>query len=374
MRKMAFILMLAFVLLITFDSTACAEEVSVSAQAYALYCVENEQLITGKNYDDKLKMASTTKIMTTLLALEQAAIDDTVVTFTQDMVTEGSSMYLKVGDRLHLSDLASGMMMCSGNDAANATAVSMAGSLSGFAELMNQKARHIGMTNTNFVTPSGLDDDAHYSTAFDMAKLMAYALENDDFRELTCSKSKTVDFLIPKTSVTYYNHNRLLSMYEYCIGGKTGYTEAAGRCLVSAAQKDSVTLVCVTLNAPSDWHDHMALYDYGFDALCAVKPEGSTMDYTVDVVGGTKDTLDLYVKDSPDIVVDRGLEDSVETNVYIPAFVYAPVKKGTQLGMINYELNGDVIAQTPLYASQGIILNKKNNLFDKILNLLGSFG
>lgn len=185
-----------------------------------------------------MKPASTTKIMTSLITLEEAASCNSEVTFKQEMVAEGSSMYLKVGEKVRLSDLASGMMMASGNDAANAAAYTISGSPEKFSQRMNEKAKQIGMTNTNFVTPSGLDDDNHYSSAKDMALLMSYALENDDFANLTAKKSVTVEFLEPKSKKTAYaNHNRLLSLYPYCTGGKTGYTTVAGRCLVSSAKK-----------------------------------------------------------------------------------------------------------------------------------------
>ena len=171
-------------------------------------------------------------------------------------------MYLKVGEKVRLSDLAVGMMMQSGNDAANAAAIAIAGSTDAFADLMNEKAREIGMENTHFVTPSGLDDEAHYSTARDMAKLMAYALKNDRFSEITAQTSADGAFYHAREQAcTYPNHNRLLSLYEGCIGGKTGYTMTAGRCLVTAAKRGGMTLIAVTLDDRDDWDDHTALYD-----------------------------------------------------------------------------------------------------------------
>ena len=157
---------------------------------------------------------------------------------------------------------------------------------------MNEKAKQIGMTNTNFVTPSGLDDDNHYSSAKDMALLMSYALENDDFANLTAKKSVTVEFLEPKTKKTAYaNHNRLLSLYPYCTGGKTGYTTVAGRCLVSSAKKDGVTLVCVTLNDRNDWNDHISLYDYAFEKYRGVDCKDADFCADIPCVGGDKDSV-----------------------------------------------------------------------------------
>ena len=225
---------------------------TTSAQAFVLYCPDNNTVICSKNADEKMKPASTTKIMTSLITLEEAASCNSEVTFKQEMVAEGSSMYLKVGEKVRLSDLASGMMMASGNDAANAAAYTISGSPEKFSQRMNEKAKQIGMTNTNFVTPSGLDDDNHYSSAKDMALLMSYALENDDFANLTAKKSVTVEFLEPKSKKTAYaNHNRLLSLYPYCTGGKTGYTDGAGRCIVYFIDTDDIRAVAVLLGCPS---------------------------------------------------------------------------------------------------------------------------
>ena len=200
--------LLSCALAFCFPVAVHAEEApETGAEAMVLYCVENESVILSKNKDREMRPASTTKLMTTLLALEEAAKNDRVVTFTQEMTAEGSSMYLKLGEQVRLSDLAAGMMMCSGNDAANAAAIAIAGSDKKFANLMNTRARQLGMTHTHFVTPSGLDDDNHYSTAYDMALLMRAGLQNADFADLTYQKTKTVRFVQPSgKSVTYSNN------------------------------------------------------------------------------------------------------------------------------------------------------------------------
>ncbi len=350
MKKAVGIAVICALIFLNMNITACAESPTVCAQAYVLYCVENDTIILQNNAHDRMKPASTTKLMTTLLALESCEKSDVVVKFREEMISEGSSMYLKVGDSVHLSSLAVGMMMASGNDAANATALTVSSDFESFSRLMNERARQIGMENTNFVTPSGLDDDNHYTTAVDMAKLMTHCLKNERFCEITKSTSMTVDFLTPQKSVTYNNHNRLLSLYEYCIGGKTGYTKSAGRCLVSAAKKDGVTLIAVTFNAPSDWSDHIALYDYGFEHYKAVENfDNST--YKLDVVGGEKDEIGLYFKNQPEVVLKTEDIARVERKVYIPKFLYAPITAHECVGMIIYELDGEVVSQTPLYTS-----------------------
>ena len=354
MRKAVCVVLIFTLLFYSQSFTACANDVSVSAQAYVLYCVENGEVLLSHNENEKMKPASTTKIMTTLLALEKAKENDRIVKFEESMIAEGSSMYLKVSDTLHLSDLAVGMMMASGNDAANAVALTLAESVEDFSVLMNKRAKEIGMKNTNFVTPSGLDDENHYSTAYDLALLMSKALDNENFCEITKNTDMTVSFLTPKKQVSYHNHNRLLSLYEYCIGGKTGYTKSAGRCLVSAAKKDSVTLVAVTLNAPSDWEDHQKMYDYGFSKLASVNCDDEKKSFKVNVVGGETEEVSLYCKESDVAVVSIDNKDKVKRTVYTPQFVYAPIRIDDQLGMVVYTLNGDIIAQNPLYALKDV--------------------
>lgn len=330
--------------------SASAKEVSASARAFVLYCPQTGDIILSKNKDERLAMASTTKVMTTLLTLEEADEDDRAVEFTDEMIAEGSSMYLSVGEKVRLSDLAVGMMMQSGNDAANAAAIAVDGSIERFCDRMNIKASELGMKNTHFVTPSGLDDEEHYSTAFDMALLLSAAMENERFSEITRNTSMSVSFLSPDDkTVTYPNHNKLLKLYEPCIGGKTGYTEKAGRCLVSCAQKDGVRLVCVTLDDPDDWDDHIALFEEGFSALKATTlgEEGET--FSVPLVGAENDTLTLTYTPQTAVLSDGEI---TERKLILPDFVYAPAKKGEALGAIVFFSDGKEIARAALTARE----------------------
>lgn len=370
MRKIICIIM-AVVAVALCPITAAAQpysDLSISAQAYVLYCADNGKIISSKNENKKMKPASTTKLMTSLLALEEASSLNKKVKFTDDMIAEGSSMYLKIGDVVTLKDLAAGMMMASGNDAANAAALSISGSFEKFAEKMNRRAEQIGMKNTHFVTPSGLDDDNHYSTAIDMAILMSYALENEEFAKLTSQKSATVEFLEPQSKVTTYsNHNRLLSLYEYCIGGKTGYTMSAGRCLVSAAKKDGLTLVCVTFNDRNDWNDHIALYNYGFDEYSMYSSDDSDFFADIPCVGGEKDMVSVTGEKPVSIVVEASEIDSVKRQVYIDSFLYAPICRGEEVGKIRYLKDGKLIAENSIVAVDNINALKENkNIFIKI--------
>ncbi len=347
-----------------------ADALGTSAQAHILMDAQSGIILSQNNEHTKLKMASTTKLMTTLLALEEAEKKDKVVTFTDDMIAEGSSMYLKAGEKVRLSDLAKGMMMASGNDAANAVALTLGGSFEDFAALMNAKAEEIGMKNTNFVTPSGLDDDNHYSTAFDMALLMAEALKNEAFCKISASKEEKVEFVYPEGKVsTYPNHNRLLSIYQYCTGGKTGYTQAAGRCLVSSAQKDGVTLVAVTLNAPDDWDDHKALYEYGFSLYTKVEPEDNRI-YNIRVSGGEEDFLTASADEKTALTVPADRINDIEKTVYLPTFIFAPVEKDSIVGKIIYTLDGKELKTTYIKAQSSVAAKPQPGFFARLLKAI----
>lgn len=368
--KKLFCLLLSYVILSLSVIPVCAEEVDTSATAFVLYCADNGKVLLSEDEDTRLPMASTTKIMTTLLTLEAAADENRVMEFTEEMVAEGSSMYLRIGEKVRLYDLAVGMMMQSGNDAANAAAIGIAGSIDAFAALMNEKARQIGMTNSHFVTPSGLDEEEHYSTAHDMALLMAYALKNDDFAYLTAQTSMEVHFVYPADRfVTYTNHNKLLRLYDDCIGGKTGYTDQSGRCLVSAAKREGMTLIAVTLDDPDDWDDHIALYEYGFENYTAVTPTDE--DHSIRVMGGTADDVNLYSNDAQPLIVPKKDGDSIKTQVFLPPFVYAPTEEGTVAGKVVYTLNGSVIGESPLYYSESVAYDdRKRGFFEWLKDLL----
>ena len=235
---------------------AVAEALEVSATAAVLMDADMGQVLYEKNGDRQMLIASTTKIMTALVVLEHAAPDD-VITVTPDHMAEGSSMYLKAGETVRVEELLYGLLLCSGNDAALAL-TECAGGLTPFVALMNEKAAALGMARTSFANPNGLDADGHYSTARDMAVLAAAAVENPTFRRICSSRSVTIG------QRTMENHNRLLRQMEGCVGLKTGYTQAAGRTLVSCTERDGCRLVAVTLQDGNDWADHAALYDYGF--------------------------------------------------------------------------------------------------------------
>ena len=238
-----------------------AAEISVSAYAAVLLDCDSGEILYEKNADDKMLIASTTKIMTVLVALDCARLDE-VAEVTYDHMVEGSSMYLKPGETVTVEELLYGLMLCSGNDAALCLAEHCGGSIAGFVVLMNEKAAELGMERTSFENPNGLDGDKHYSTARDMALLAKAAAEDPTFCRICSTKTVQIG------QRTMSNHNKLLSQLDGCIGMKTGYTKAAGRTLVSCCERDGRRLVAVTLCDGDDWNDHERLYAWGFAREC----------------------------------------------------------------------------------------------------------
>lgn len=338
----------------------------VSAQSAVVLTADTGAVLFEKDGHTPRPVASTTKIMTALLALEAAQEQgDPLVDITQEMVAvEGSSMGLQTGDSISLTGLAAGMLLASGNDAANAAALYLDGSLESFAARMNQRAAALGMEDTHFVTPSGLDgEDAqglgHLSTAYDMALLARAALEDQAFRQLCSSPSLAVEFAEPVKRVTYTNHNKLLTQYPGCVGVKTGFTKEAGRCLVSAAERDGALLIAVTLNAPNDWQDHTALLDYGFSQVEPYQLAGGDVRLTVPVVGSPVEVVSLRGSNGGEVTLPLGQGAQVERVVHAPKFLYAPVEAGEQVGEICWYLEGQLLGSAPLTAAGAAPLQEK---------------
>ena len=230
---------------------------AVSAQGAVVIDADTGETLFEQNADSRLPMASTTKIMTALVALGEGDLDRVYTVKPEYAAVEGSSMYLKAGETLSLRDTLYGLMLASGNDAAVAIA-GECGGMNAFVGKMNAKAVELGLTDTHFDNPNGLPSDTHYTTAHELAKITAAALKDPVFRQIVSTKSCTV------SGHALSNHNRLLSMYDGAIGVKTGFTRAAGRCLVSAAERNGRTIIAVTLNDPNDWNDHREMLDAGF--------------------------------------------------------------------------------------------------------------
>lgn len=330
----------------------------ISAECAVVVERQTGRVIAAKNAARRASMASTTKIMTALLLCESGRLDEEITVTDQMVRVEGSSMGLLPGDRVHLRDLLYGMMLASGNDAANTTAIVLGGSIEGFAELMNGKAAELGMTDTHFVTPSGLDDDEHYSTALDMAKLTVYAMKNADFAAAVGSRSATLEYGNPPYRRTLTNHNKLLGSYEGICGVKTGFTKKSGRCLVSCAERDGVGVIAVTLRAPNDWNDHRAMLDLGFAALQKQAAEAPKLPDLP--VFGRSQRATLTVQPTEICLLPQDLAQ-IECEVQLPPFLFGPLEAGQVVGSVTYYFGGCAVAAADITVAQAVFVPVKES-------------
>ncbi len=321
---------------------AALEPPEVSAACAILVDAGSGRVLYQKNEDEERLIASITKLMTALVASESMEdYDATVVIEPEWTGAEGSSLYLKAGEELSLRTLLYGLLLESGNDAAVAVACYCAGDVDTFVDWMNQRAASLGMANTHFVNPNGLNDDNHYSTAADMAKLALACLEDDLVSEIVATRSITIG------SRTFTNHNKLLWRYEGCVGMKTGYTQLAGRTLVSAATRGHQTLVAVTLKAPNDWADHAALFDHGFEEWPAITLCTAGRVFRRVPVDGSL-TRFVAVRTMDDLSYPLSLTEQVTARVDLPRSVDAPVSEGAVAGRIVFSLGGVPVGESYL--------------------------
>ena len=329
-------------------AAAAEDRLGLSARSAVLIDADTGQVLFGRNHETPMPVASTTKIMTALLLLE-AGGPDVSFRVTEEMVrVEGTSMGLRAGDSVTRYALAAGMLMASGNDAANAAAIHLAGSVPAFAAIMNARARGIGMANTNFVTPSGLDAPGHLSTALDMALLGAEAIRNPLFREISSQSAMRVSFGSPPELRTLRNHNRLVRELPGCIGLKTGFTRAAGRTLVSAVERNGRTLVAVTLNAPNDWRDHKRMFEYGFAQYYEIALDDPSVPVArLPVTGGALSHAGVILANAPTAFV-RTRPHHVRRELLLRPFEYAPLAAGRVVGTARYYDGEVLLAEAPL--------------------------
>lgn len=353
MKKFICTVISAVILLMSAPSVYAVSLSGISAKASVIIDAQSGKVIAGKNEHEKLPMASTTKIMTTLLLIESGGLDEEFKVDNNAIMVEGSSMGLCADDTVTKRALCYGMMLPSGNDAANETAVLLGGTAENFAVMMNEKAEALGLEDTHFVTPSGLHDDDHYSTAYDMAKLTKEALKNETFKEICGASSKKLSFGNPPYERRLVNTNKLLALYDGCIGVKTGFTDEAGRCLISAVEKDGVTLICVTLNAPNDWNDHIKMYDYGFSVTESRSADFDFSRLYVNVAGGDTDSVRVVPEKIPKYTVVNGEVPKISYKVTLDRFIYAPVSKGRKAGMISFYSGDSLIMTSDLIAENG---------------------
>ncbi len=335
--KKAVLLVLSVVLLLSALPIAGGAEndvapPSVAAQSAVLIEAESGEVVWSKNMHAVLPMASTTKTMTALVALELASPDTVITVDAAAVGVEGSSVYLCEGEQLTLEELLYALMLESANDAAVAIAIGLSGSVEAFADEMNRKVAEMGLLSTHFVNPHGLDDDAHFTSAYELALIAREALKNDLLREIVSTRRKTIPHASADSTRLLVNHNKLLRTYEDCIGVKTGFTKHSGRCLISAAERDGVRLIAVTLNDPDDWKDHTALLDYGFTQYRSVTlTETDGTQYSLSVVGGTAESVLLSVRERLSVTLPVG-HGEIRCVIEAPRFAYAPVQNGEILG------------------------------------------
>lgn len=326
---------------------------NTSAKAAVVIDGYTGEVLYSQNSDSRLPMASTTKIMTALLLCEIGGDLTKEIVTTREMVTvEGSSMGLQIGDRVSFKDLLYGMMLASGNDAANTSAIAIAGSVPEFVKLMNARAKELGLVNTNFVTPSGLDADGHYTTAYELAIIAKEALKNPQFAAAAASKTARLCYGNPPYNRTLTNHNKLLKMYDDIVGVKTGFTKKSGRCLVSAAKKDGKFVIAVTLNDGNDWQDHRMLLDLGMSLVECKVFAPIKNEIELDVTNGKK--IVLFV---PSVQINVTEKSKVNYLIELPHFLYPPINNDSDLGKVKYFCNDTVACELPIVSNTKIEYN-----------------
>lgn len=332
-------------------SAAATTAPGTSANAAILVEAYGGTVLYEKNADSQKLIASTTKILTGLIVLENCDAGEKVVIPNNFPAVEGSSIYLKRGEELTVLDLLYGLLLESGNDAAVALALHVAGSIEAFADLMNERAATLGCTNSHFVNPHGLDHKQHYSSARDLALITAEAMKNKTFTEIVSTKN------ISAGGRYFKNHNKLLWNCPGNIGGKTGFTEKAGRSLVSCTEREGMRLICVTISAPNDWNDHMGLYDWAFREFKCLNITMRDNKYgNIPVISGVKENVSVHPAE--DYVYVYSSAEKTELSWEISQFVYAPVMQNEKAGMIVIKKNNATLKEIPLLYGETVRLDE----------------
>ena len=346
------------ILIITLFIPFVVKGISTSATSAILMDTDNNRIIYSKNIHEVRSVASISKIMTALLAVESGKLDKEVKINSSISKAYGSAIYIKTGEKMKLRDLVYGLMLRSGNDAALAIADYVGGSVDNFVTMMNHKAKEIGMKNTYFNNPSGLDEDkGNYSTAFDMAILTSYAMKIKEYRDIV----KTKDYKLETNKNTYIWHNKhkLHKLYKYTTGGKTGYTKKAKRTLVTTASKDNTNLVVVTLNDGNDFKDHMALLDYGFENYntYTILKKGNINIYNENYYRGYV----LYIKKDCKYLLDDSEKESVNIKYKLKKFKH--IRNREIVGEVIVNLGDKKIYGEPIYVKTKVKNKKKWHLW-----------
>ncbi len=333
--------------------------IDTSARSAILMDMDSNRILYEENINEVRSVASISKIMTAVLAIESGKLNEVVVVGEEIQKSYGSGIYIKEGEEIHLRDLVYGLMLRSGNDAALAIAKYVGGTVEDFVKMMNEKANEIGMKNTTFNNPSGLDQDkGNYSTAYDMAVLTSFAMKNEEYKKITGTKKYTL-----KTNMNTYswiNKNKLLSIYKYSTGGKTGFTELAKRTLVSTATKDNTNLVVVTLNDGNDWQDHQNLFEYGFSNYTNLKilEKGNITIYNDDYY----EDYELYVKNNFSYLMGANEKENLVFKYELEK--KRKIKNKDKVGILKIYLGDKKIHEEKIFVE--ITNNNKKSFFTKI--------
>ena len=344
----------------------------VSAKSAILMDADSGQVLYQKNADERLPMASTTKIMTALCAVELAGLDKVIRVDARAVGIEGSSIYLQKGEQLTLLQLLYALLLQSANDAAAAIAIGTAGSIEAFAGKMNQKACDLGLENSHFDNPHGLDSEQHYTTAHDLALIARAAMANPTLRAICATRKITIPGAQEDRVRVLVNHNKLLRTYQGSIGVKTGFTKRSGRCLVSAAEREGLTLIAVTLSAPDDWNDHTRMLDAGFSAYEQVSLCGDEgFETLLPVMGGREQYV--LVRNAANVSLTLPKErGALLCTVELPRFAYADVKAGDAVGRLLFccDLDGDgepeKLTEIPLTTTYAVPRRERPSLWKRI--------
>lgn len=344
---------------------------SVSAKSAILINAEDGSVYYEKNPDERMGMASTTKLMTALVASERLDPNKTLTVPPEAVGIEGSSIYLTEGERITVLELLYALLLSSANDASVALAIECAGSVEDFCALMNEKAKKMGLVDTNFTNPHGLFDENHYTTARELAVIGRYALQNELISKIVSTKKAYISHDGEADARLLVNHNKLLDRYDGAIGMKTGFTKKTGRSLVSAARRDGLTLIAVTLDAPSDWSDHTAMLDFGFDSYEKSELFGAGEFFAdIPLSDGYTQSVKVVNTSPLSLTLPKGYKDiSVRIEGYC-RFLTAPIKEGDPFGQVVIRADGKECSSLLVVAESASGKTKiKRNIFKKIADL-----
>ncbi len=342
--------------------------ISVSAEAAVLYEPTEKRFLYTKNADKRLPMASTTKIMTALIAVENASLADIVTIDERAYGIEGSSAYLKLGSEYTLEEMLYALLLQSANDAAIAIAYTVGGDVSGFVEMMNEKCAELGLSDTHFDNPNGLDSDTHYTTARELAIISACAMENEVISKIVGTYKMNIGE--GENARLFVNHNKLLRMLDGCNGIKTGFTKKCGRCLVASCERDGLSFITVTLDAPNDWTDHKAMLERGYENLkCLTLAARGEFSYDIPIISAGADKIRAENTEELKIIVKADFPE-VKEYIKLSPFTTAPIKAGDVLGSVIFEAEGAIVGSVDIKAMYDApALSEKRTVFDRIKDI-----